>query len=216
MEEKMTENKKINLPKRVSLVFLQFLGGCIVGVIAYLVLRLLTDLLWIKLQQVDFGGFLTAIFLLISFFIVYFGSIVAAAEGVRQTGRLLKHPGASEDSMSLRRIYEGSFLGLCAAVALLSVTRGDWAGTLQEWGNPIKAIGEIVYKIIVPIKFLTFGFSEDLALPSAIFIIIISAPIGAIISYNVKSSVREQKKIKSDEIVVEQSEDKKKTKKGKK
>jgi hypothetical protein len=182
-------NKVLNY-KKFGLTFLQIVAGCCSGVLVFIILLNLVNFLWLGIQQVNFGGFLTAIFLLISFLIVYFGTVVATAEVVRQIGRLLRRVDPSMKPVPLRKIYEGSFLGLCAAVAILSVTRGDWNGTLQEWGEPIRAIGKVLYVFVVPVKFLTFGFSENLANPSALLFLIISAPIGAVISYNLKPSTK--------------------------
>jgi hypothetical protein len=79
---------------------------------------------------------------------------------------------------SRRKIYEGAFLGICAAVAFVTVVRGNWLTTLAEWGNPIRSLGKFIYYIIVrPVDFVTSWIPEY-------FILLISGPIGAAIGYN--------------------------------
>ena len=203
----MTENKRI---AKIGLTFAQIFVGCCSGVLAYLILWYLTNFLWGGLQGVKMNGFVNAILLLISFLIVYFGTIVASAEGVRQIGRFLSW----KKTIPIKRLYEGSFLGLCAAVAILSVTRGDWDGTLQEWGDPIRTLGKFIYIFVIPLKLLTFGYSERLANPSSLFLLIISAPIGALISYYVTPSKKDEKK-DSQEISSESEDDNKNRKRKK-
>jgi hypothetical protein len=134
---------------------------------------------WRGLQRADLG-FITALLLLISFLIVYAIVVAATAEGVRQMGRFIPK------QASRRRIYEGSFLGACASVAVLTVTRADWFGTLDEWGDPIRTLGIMLYFIVVvPVKLITFGYFPgilgDWAPP---VLLIIAAPIGAAIGYS--------------------------------
>lgn len=181
----MTENTKNKRLVKIGLTLAQIIAGCITGVLACLILLYLVNLVWGGIQGSSMNGFISAILLLISFLIIYFGTVVAAAEGVRQMGRLVLRIDPSKKPVSLKHIYEGSFLGLCAAVAILSVTRGDWDSTLQEWGSSIRALGKVIYVFVMPVKLLTLGYSERLANPSALFLLIISAPIGAVISYYV-------------------------------
>ena len=158
--------------RKISLTFAQMLVGCCSGILAGGILLFLINLMWQGLQGAHLGGFLTALLLLISFLIV-FGSVVAAtAEGVRQMGRFIPR------QTSRRRIYEGSFLGTCAAVALLTVTRADWVTTLQELGAPIRLLGTLVYySIVLPVRFVIYWFPP-------LLLLIIAAPIGAAIGYN--------------------------------
>ena len=164
--------------KKIGLTFVQMLVGCCCGVLAGGILLSLINLLWGGLQQVNMGSFLTALLLLISFLIVYVGTVVATAEGVRQMGRFIPK------RTSRRRIYEGSFLGVCAGVAILAVTRGDWASTLSEWGGPIKLVGTLVYYLIIPLRLVMYVFPP-------IFVLLIAAPIGAAIAYNLPSPEEE-------------------------
>ena len=132
----------------------------------------LLNLLWGGFQDVHIGGFLTAILLLISFLIVFGAAVAATAEGVRQMGRFVPK------QTSRRWIYEGSFLGICAAVAIIIVTRSDWLGALEEWSGPIRLVGTMLYFVVaLPIRFALFW------LPPLV-LLIIAAPIGAAIGYN--------------------------------
>jgi len=204
----MAENKRL---AKIGLTLAQIVVGAFAGVLTCLILLYLVDFIWGGLQDVKMNGFINAMLLLISFLIIYFGTVVAAAEGVRQTGRLVRRIDPSKKPVSIKQVYEGSFLGLCAAVAILSVTRGDWDSTLQEWGEPIRALGKFIHVFVVPAKFLTFGYSERLANPSAIFFLIISAPIGAVISYYVSPLVK--KSSKEDAIEETKSDEKDRKKK---
>lgn len=184
--------------RRVYLSIAQFLVGICFGVLAGLASLYLINLIWKGLNQVKLGGFLTALLLLISFLIVYFASVVAAAEGVILMGRF------TPKQASRRKIFEGSFLGMCAAVAILTATRSDWISVFSEWEyspilNIVRVIGIVLYYGIVrPINFLTFWIP-------ALFIIAISAPIGATISYYLPVSAKSRRR--EGESAVEQSED---------
>ena len=124
----------------------------------------------LMIQAITFILFL--IILLISFLFVLAVTIGVSAESVRQIGRFIPK------EISLKKLYEGSFLGLCTAVALLFVTRGDWLNSLDEWGGIIKLIAILFYLVLVlPLKLITFWIPASVLLA-------ISAPIGAIIGYN--------------------------------
>lgn len=134
---------------------------------------LLTNFAWQGLQRAPLGGFIMSLLLLISFLAVFGVAIAATAEGVRLVGRLFLPRESSR-----RKIYEWTFLGICAAVAILTVTRADWIGTLQEWGNPVRSVGTFIYYIIVrPVYFIIFWIPPLVAL-------LLAAPIGAVIAYN--------------------------------
>jgi len=165
-------DRKMANVRKIGLTFVQMLVGCCCGILAGGISLSLIDFAWPGIQRLNLGGFLTALLLLISFLIVYGAAVVATAEGVRQMGRFIPR------QTSRRKIYEGSFLGACAAVAVLTVTRADWMGTLQEWGAPVRLVGTLLYFVIVlPVKFVIYWFPP-------LLLLIIAAPIGAAIGYN--------------------------------
>lgn len=158
--------------KKVKWTLAQLLAGSIIGLLfGWLSLTIMTYITQ-NIQGTNLGGFLTGIILLISFLIVLGITVISSAESVRQLGRFIPK------ETSLRKIYEGSFLGLCTAVAVLFVTRGDWLNTLDEWGGIIKLVAILFYLVLVlPLKLITFW------IPAAV-LLAIAAPIGAIIGYN--------------------------------
>ncbi len=157
--------------KTIIFTFVQILVGCLSGVLAGGILLFLVNLVWGGIQGLNIGGFVTALLLLISFLIIYGAIVVATAEGVRQIGRFIPK------RTSRRRMYEGSFLGACAAVAVLTLTRGDWMSTLSEWTGPVRLMGTLFYYLITPLKLIMYLFPP-------ILVLIIAAPIGAAIAYN--------------------------------
>jgi len=190
--------------KRIGFTFMQMLVGCCSGILAGGISLYLINLAWRGIQRLNLGGFLMALLLLISFLIVYGAAVAATAEGVRQMGRFIPR------QASRRRIYEGSFLGACAAVAILTVTRADWMGTLQmtlEWGGPVRLLGTLLYYlgtllyyvIVLPVKFTIYWLPP-------LLLLIIAAPIGAAIGYNLTPSEEEKTETEDSE---EQPADKK-------
>ena len=158
--------------RKIGWTLAQMLVGCCSGILAGGVLLALVNFAWRGLLRVNLGGFVTAVLLLISFLIVFGSAVMATAEGVRLMGRFIPRPA------SRRRMYEGSFLGACAAVAILTVTRADWLSTLEEWGSPIRLAGTLIYYVIaLPMKFALFW------LPPLV-LLAIAAPIGAAIAYS--------------------------------
>lgn len=158
--------------KKIGLTFAQMLAGCCAGLLAAGFSLFAINLIWRGNWSAHLGGFLTAILLLASFLIVYGAGIMGTAEGVRQVGRFIPMP------TSRRRIYEGAFLGICAAVAVLTVTRADWLGTLKEWGGPVSFVGTLLYYIVIrPVRFITGWIPGK-------FLLVIAGPIGAAIAYN--------------------------------
>ena len=158
--------------RKIGLTFAQILVGCCSGVLAGAISLYLVSLAWQGLNKVNLGGFLTALLLVVSFLIVYAAVVVTTAEGVRQMGRFIPR------QVSRRRIYEGSFLGLCAAVALLSVTLASWSGALDEQLPIVKVLGTVFYYVIVlPVKLAIFWLPP-------LLLLIVAAPIGAAIAYN--------------------------------
>jgi len=159
--------------KKIGLTFAQMLVGCCVGVLAGGISLFCVNFLGSANWWTHLNGFLAALLLLTSFLIVYAAGIAGTAEGVRQMGRFIPR------KTSRRKIYEGTFLGICAAVAILTVTRSDWLGTLEEWGGLVKLLGTLIYFVLVlPIKIAT-GWIP------AFFILLIAGPIGAVIGYNI-------------------------------
>ncbi len=160
--------------KKIGLTFAQMVVGGCAGVLAGWFFLFWINLIQRGAQSVRPGGFLTALLILISFLIVFGAGVVGTAEGVRQMGRFIPR------QTSRKKVYEGAFLGICAAVAILTVTRGDWISTLEEWGGPIKVLGTLIYHIlVVPVRLAT-GWIP------ARFLFLIAAPIGAAIGYNTK------------------------------
>jgi hypothetical protein len=159
--------------KKIGFSFVQMATGCCAGILAGMLALFLVNFLWRGLQEVHLNGFIIALLLLISFLVVFGVAVVAIAEGVRQIGRLLV-----PKETSRRRIYEWSFLGICAAVAVLTATRADWITTLQEWGNPVRLLGTLVYYVIVrPVYFAIFWIPP-------LFLLIVAGPVGAVLAYN--------------------------------
>ncbi len=185
--------------RRIGLTFLQVLTGCFCGVVAGGTALLLVNLVWQGLQRVHSGGFIMSLLLLISFLLVFGVAVAATAEGVRQMGRLFMPRESSR-----RRIYEWTFLGICAAVAILTVTRADWISTLQEWGNPVRSVGTLVYYIIVrPVYFVIFWIPP-------LLVLLLAAPIGAVIAYNLPPPEEE---VSEPEDAEEPSKDKERRRK---
>lgn len=166
--------KEILLKRRkVIYIILQLVVSCVAGVLSYEILLNITNLIWQRIDQVSINEFVRALLVLVSFIVITAGVIVAIGESVKTIGVKL----ALKD-VPRKRVYEGAFLGMCTAVAVLSVTRGEWMYALEEWGGMIRLVATLLYFLIVlPIKFLTFW------IPS-VALLIISAPIGAVISYN--------------------------------
>jgi len=173
--------------KKIGLTLAQILVGCCSGFLAGALSLYLVSLAWSGLSQVNLGGFLMAVLLVISFLIVYAAVVATTAEGVRQMGRFIPK------QVSRRRIYEGSFLGLCAAVAILSVTLASWTVALDEQIPLVKLLGNVFYYVIViPLKLAIFW------LPPLI-ILIIAAPIGAAIAYNLPPVEKEEESEDTEE-----------------
>lgn len=185
--------------RKIGLTFAQILVGCCSGVLAGVISLYLVSLAWQGLNKINLGGFLTALLLVVSFLIVYAAVVAITAEGVRQMGRFIPR------KISRRRMYEGSFLGLCAAVALLSVTLASWSGALDEQLPIVKVLGTVFYYLIVlPVKLTIFWLPP-------LLLLIIAAPIGAAIAYNIPSLAAEME----SEDTEEQTKDRKSGEKGK-
>lgn len=166
--------------RKIGLTFVQMLVGCCSGILAGGISLSLINFAWRGIQRLHLGSFPTALLLLISFLVVYGAVVAATAEGVRQMGRFVPR------QASRRKIYEGSFLGACAAVAVLTVTRADWLSTLEEWGGPIKLLGTFLYFVIVlPVKFAIYWLPP-------LLLLVIAAPIGAAIGYNLPPPAEEK------------------------
>jgi len=174
---------KIN-KRKLGWTLVQVVVGCIAGLLFGWLSLALMSYVTKGIHSSELGSFSAGIILLVSFLVVFGLTIFASAESVRQIGRFIPK------ETSLKKIYEGSFLGICAAVALLSITRGDWLNSLDEWGGIIKLIAILFYLILVlPLKLITFWVP-------AVVILAIAAPIGAVIGYNL--SPYEEEKPKKD------------------
>ena len=186
--------------KKIGLTFAQMLVGFCAGVLAGGFFLFWINLIQRGTKSIHLGGFLTALLILISFLIVFGAGIAGTAEGVRQMGRFIPR------QASRRKIYEGAFLGICAAVAILTVTRGDWLTTLNEWGGPVKIIGTLIYFILIlPLKTVT-GWIPARAL------FLIAAPIGAAIGYNITPREEEESEEEASDDQPEDSKSRKKKK----
>jgi hypothetical protein len=158
--------------KKTLLTIAQTVAGGIAGVIACLLSLTLINLIWQNAYPSSMMGFIRGILLLISFLVVLGASLVAVSETVRQFKRFIPR-----EAIYRKSIYEGCFLGICAAVSLLSVTRGDWINSLEEWGGGIKLIATLFYLVVsLPLKLVTFWIP-------ALIVLAISAPIGATIGF---------------------------------
>jgi len=174
--------------RKIGLTFVQILTGCCCGLLAGGAALLLINFAWQGLQRAPLGGFIMSLLLLISFLAVFGVAIAATAEGVRLIGRAFLPRESSR-----RKIYEWTFLGICAAVAILTVTRADWISTLQEWGNPVKSVGTLIYYIIVrPIYFVIFWIPP-------LLVLLLAAPIGAVMAYNLPPPEEEVSQAKDAE-----------------
>jgi len=173
----------MNINKRkLGWTLVQIVVGCIAGLLCGWLSLTLMSYVTKGIHSSELGSFLSGIILLVSFLAVFCLTIFASAESVRQIGRFIPK------ETSLKKIYEGSFLGICAAVALLFISRGDWLNSLDEWGGIIKLVAILFYLILVlPIKLITFW------IPAAV-ILAIAAPIGAVIGYNMSPHEEEAEK----------------------
>jgi len=166
--------------KKLGWTLTQVFSGGLAGFLACWISLLLINLIWQELQYLPLGNFLTGLLLLISFLVLLSITIIASSESVLQIGRFIPK------KASRRKVYEGSFLGLCAVVAILSVTRGDWVSALDEWGGLIKLVATLFYLVVfLPLKLVTFWIP-------ALFFIMIAAPIGATIVYNLSLASSEK------------------------
>ena len=185
--------------RKIGLTFAQMFVGCCSGILAGLISLSLVNLMWRGLQQAHLGGFLTALLILISFLIVYGAVIVSTAEAVRQMGRFIPR------QTSRRRIYEGSFLGACAVVAVLTVALGNWTGALEGQSNLIRLLGTLFYYVaVIPLKLAVQWIPR-------LFLFIIAAPIGAAIAYNLPA----QEAVAEEEIGTGAAEEQSGEQKGK-
>jgi hypothetical protein len=167
--------------KKLTWTLAQVITGGVAGFLAGWISLLLINLIWQGLISLSLGSFLTGLLLLISFLILLCATVIATSESVLLIGRFIPR------ETSRRKIYEGCFIGLCSAVAILSVTRGDWISTLDEWSGLVKLIATLFYIIaFLPLKLVTFW------IPS-LFLIIMAAPIGATIGYNLSAVLNEKK-----------------------
>ena len=158
--------------RKIGLILIQIVVGCAAGLILGGISLFAADRFWDSIKEAHIRDLLTALLLLTTFFLVLGIGIIATSEGVKAVGR-----GRQKKEAPRKWIYEGSFLGLCSAVALLTVTRSDWLGTLQEWGGFVQFLGTAIYYLLVkPVWLFTFWIPP-------LFLLAIAAPVGAVIAY---------------------------------
>ncbi len=158
--------------KKLGFTLLQILAGGFAGLLSGLILLGLINLIWTGLSNIYINGFIKGLLILTSFLVLIIGALSATVEIILLIGKYVPR------EISRKKIYEGGFLGICTAVAFLTVTRGDWMGTLAEWGGPIKLIGTIFYFVVaLPAKLFTFWIPVFL-------LIFLGAPVGSAIAYN--------------------------------
>ena len=168
--------------KKTLLIVAQITASGTAGVIACLLSLALINLMWQVIDPSSMIGFIRGILLLISFLIVLSASLIAVSETVRQFKRFIPR-----EAIYRKMIYEGCFLGICAAVSLLSVTRGDWINSLEEWGGGIKLMATLFYLVAsLPLKLVTFWIP-------ALIVLAISAPIGATIGFYFIPKIKNKK-----------------------
>lgn len=167
--------------RKTLLIISQIVVGGIAGVIACLVSFALVDLFWRAVDPQSIFGFIRGVLLLISFLFILFAIVASVSETVLQFKRYIPR-----EFLSRKIVYEGCFLGICAAVALLSVTRSDWLNSLEDWGGGIKLIATLFYLLLfLPLKLVTFWIP-------ALLILSISAPIGATIAFYVNPHIKKR------------------------
>jgi len=168
--------------KKISWIIAQIFASGMAGAIACLLSFTIVNLIWQRVDPLSIFGLLRGILLLITFLFVLASTIAAVSETVLQFKRFIPR-----ETISRKMVYEGCFLGICAAVALLSVTRGEWMNSLEDWGGGIKLIATLFYLIaFLPLKLVTFWIPAFLVLS-------ISAPIGATIGFYVIPHIKKKK-----------------------
>jgi len=174
--------------KKAGYTFVQMLAGGCAGLLVGFVLLKIVNFAWSGLEQLYLHGFIKGLLLLISFLIILGGTIAVTSELVLLLGRFIPR------ETTRRRVYEGCFLGICTAVAILTMTRGDWMGALEEWGGPIRLIATILYFVVVlPVKLFTFWIP-------ALLMLLVAAPIGAAIGYNLPPHIKPPQKANEPDV----------------
>lgn len=169
--------------RKILLIIGQIVAGGMAGIIACLVSFGLVNLFWRAVDPKSIFGFIRGILLLISFLFILSAIVASVSETVMQFKRYIPR-----EMLSRKIVYEGCFLGICAAVALLSVTRSDWLNSLEDWGGGIKLIATLFYLLLfLPLKLVTFWIP-------ALLILSVSAPIGATIAFYVNPRIKKKDK----------------------
>lgn len=177
--------------RRLGFTLLQILAGGCAGLLAGLILLSLINLIWTGLSNIYMHGFIKGLLILASFLIIVMGVLSATAETILLIGKYIPR------ETSRKKIYEGGFLGICTVVAFLTVTRGDWMGTLAEWGGLIKLVGTIFYFVVaLPAKLFTFWIPVFL-------LFFLGAPVGSTIAYHLS-----HKETKMYKMILQKVEDK--------
>jgi len=147
--------------------------GAVIGLIGYFIMG---SLLWGKLlAHVISGGVFYAIFVLITFLITYGVVVVCVGEAVRLVAYWMQ-----KETIPRKIVYQGVFLGIPAAAALISMATYDWSSMDMGLfpGTFILGIIRIIASIVsAPVKVLLFFKFPP------ILMYIIAAPVGAIVGY---------------------------------
>lgn len=147
--------------------------GAIIGSIGYFVMG---NLLWGNfLAHVISSGIFYAISVLLTFLITYGIIVVCVGESVRLVTYWMQ-----KETIPRKIVYQGVFLGIPAAAALISMATYDWSSMDMGLfpGTFILGIIRVIASIVsAPVKILLFFKFPP------ILMYIISAPVGAIIGY---------------------------------
>ena len=163
--------------RAIVLTVCQVLFGGVLGLIGGGLCFIIFNPLGRWLASVISGGIFYAIPLLLLFLIAYGVTIVCVGEGVRLITYRMRGT-----VLSRKSVYQGAFLGIPAAAALLSMATYDWssmdAGMFQS--KFIMGIVQVIAIIVsTPVRLLLI-----LRIPPEL-LYFVSAPIGAIIGYRI-------------------------------
>jgi len=137
------------------------------------------------------GGILLGIPLLITILLAYGITVLCVGEGVRLATYWLE-----KKNLQRNNVYQGAFLGAPAAAALMTMATYDWSG-MDVGFNPI--IMGIIHLIAVvisfPVKILLL-----LRCPPEL-LLIIAAPIGAILGYRLSKPNKSEEEKDGDTVL---------------
>ena len=151
-------------------------GGAIGAIIGFIGYFIMGSLLWGKfLANLLSDGIFYAISVLITFLITYGVIVVCVGEAVRLVTYWMR-----KETLPRKIVYQGVFLGIPAAAALISMATYNWSSMDMGLfpGTFILGIIRVIATIVsAPVKVLLFFKFPP------ILMYIISAPVGAIIGY---------------------------------